>query len=105
MIALNGHAPEPEPTPLQSAQQRLVDLAMKQPMNGTALISAFVNGLLQSAKINALTDMVMDDGNATWTKQERLESLLIHHLGIVADQVESASQQPRIAIASGLRAN
>ena len=73
---------------------------MKQPMDGKVLISAFINGLLQSAKIAALTDLLMqDEPNSSWTKQERYDAYLVKHLGLVADQIAEAAVAPRIAIA------
>lgn len=98
---INGVSHEISQTPLQQAQQRLADVCLKQPMDGKIMVVSFINVMLQSAKIAALTELMLEPTNATWTTQERYDSLLTKHLGEVASTLESVSQQPRIALASG----
>lgn len=58
--AVNGKDPQREPTALEDAQARLVAAAMAQGMqpNGAA-ISAYINGLLQSARLSAVIKLLM----------------------------------------------
>jgi hypothetical protein len=93
-------------TPLQSAQDRLAKAAMQQPMtpNGAA-ISAYVNGIMASAKMGALLQMVIelfdDEAEAT----ARFNALLVAALNAKAQVLEDTiANAPRvIANAAGGR--
>lgn len=58
MSELNGK--EAKTTPLQDAQQRLYQAAMNQGMNPEgAAFSAYINGLLQSARLTAVVKFLL----------------------------------------------
>lgn len=94
---VNGHAPEP--TPLQAAQERLAKACTAMPMNPAgAAISAYVNGTLASARIDALTDLFVNPPNASWDRQEALDAALIRHLNRRAEQLEAEAVKARNAL-------
>lgn len=101
---------QPQDSPLQVAHKRLANAAMRQPMDpASAAISAYVNGMLQSARLSALIAFTLEPVlNATWTAEERFESLFIKFLGEASDLLETkAAQAPRLVAANGaaLKAN
>lgn len=84
---------------LQTAQKRLYEAAMKQPgLNQASFgISAYINGILQSARTDALTDLYLNPPNETWTKQEALDAAILRALTAKAEQLESQIQHVQVA--------
>lgn len=60
MTELNGNEHKPEATPLVDAQNRLAQAAMAQGMRMEgAAFSAYINGLLQSARLTAVVKFLL----------------------------------------------
>jgi hypothetical protein len=91
-----------EDTPLQAAQKGMVSVAMSFPMDGRALVTAFVNSLMQSARVDALFDFVVQEYDGDQTPKERLDALLVTALNAKAAKLKETLAQPRIELASGL---
>lgn len=87
-------------TDMEAAQKRLASAAMKQPGNNplSFAISAYVNGLLMSCRVDALADLYLNPPNETWNKQEAFDAAVLRALTAKADQLEANTQT--IAIAS-----
>lgn len=75
---------------MAQAQKRLYEAAMKQPgLNQASFgISAYINGILQSARVDALIELYLNPPNATWSPQEALDAALLRALNAKADQLE-----------------
>lgn len=75
---------------MAQAQKRLYEAAMKQPgLNQASFgISAYINGVLQSARVDALIELYLNPPNATWSPQEALDAALLRALNAKADQLE-----------------
>lgn len=78
-------------TPLQIAQNRVAKAALMQPMNpNQAAISAYVNTILQSCRLDALTELWLNPPNGSWTPQEALEDAIVRALNKKAEMLQSA---------------
>lgn len=69
----------------KTAQQALCTAAMQQMLTPEqAAISAYVNGILQSARLSALIDLTLELASepltAAWTAQERFDSLQLQYV-------------------------
>lgn len=85
-------------TPLQNAQNRVAKAALAQPMNPhQATIGSYINGILQSARITALTELWLNPPNDTWTRQEALNAAILKALNEIADRLEQSAQAVQIA--------
>ncbi len=86
---------------IQTAQQRLAAAALKQPtLNPTSFgVSAYVNGILQSCRIDALVDLYLNPPNETWTRQEALDAALVRALNAKADLLEAEASRIQVAAA------
>lgn len=84
---------------LATVQKRLYEAAMKQPgLNQASFgISAYINGVLQSARTDALVDLYLNPPNATWSPQEAWDAALLRALTAKAEQLEANIQQIQIA--------
>ena len=90
-----------EDSPIQIAQKRLADAAMGLPMNAQgAAMSAYVNGVLQSARIDALVELWSAPPNATWSKAEAYEAALLGALGQRAGDLEARAAAMKEQIAA-----
>lgn len=88
-----------ELTPLQLLQQRVAQAALAQNMNPQgAALSAYVNGILQTARLNALQEILVNPPNATWSMQEAIDAAVARHLTQTAEALEAQAQRPRIAM-------
>lgn len=85
---------------LEEAQRKLAKAAMKQPGNNplSFAISAYVNGLLMSCRVDALVDLYLNPPNDTWTKQEAFDAAVLRAVLAKTEQLEANVQS--IAIAS-----
>jgi hypothetical protein len=88
----------PEPSALQSAQQRLAHVCMQTFGNPQgAAISAFVNSMLLCARLDAALEVLFGPpANASWTQQEALEAAIARHMNAKADQLDSQVTKARI---------
>lgn len=87
-----------EQSPLQEAQERLSKACLAQPMNPAgAAISAYVNSILCSARLDALIEVTLNPPNASWTKEEALDAAIVRHLNQKAEQLESQALQMQLA--------
>lgn len=92
---------EPVESPIQIAQKRLADAAMGVPMNAQgAAMSAYVNGVLQAARIDALQDLWMNPPNATWSKEEAYSASLLRALGERAEALEAKAVEMKAQLAA-----
>lgn len=67
-----------ETSQIEVAQQALADAAMGVPMNPSgAAMSAYVNGILQSARVDALVELWWAPPNATWSREEAYNAALL----------------------------
>ena len=90
----NGHAPTPELPPLEAAQQRLAQACMQLPMQPLAAgISAFVNSMILSARVDAIVELLKEPPNATWTFQDALDAALARHCNQRAEQLETQAKE------------
>lgn len=96
--------------PFKDAKQALIDQLLKVPMNPTqAAISAYANGVLQSARISALVDLVMElavlpEGSILPDLGARYESLQVEQLHrMTRDLKEAQEGASRIQLASSLK--
>lgn len=105
---INGHSPDTADAlaseHIKLAQKRLAEACMKLPLNpNNAGISAFVNGALLNAKVNALVEYTAPfelgaDGQPIM--KGTFEEILLKMLERDAVQLENAiREQPRIAVA------
>lgn len=82
---------------MESAQQRLAQAALKQPMHpGGAAISAYLNGMLQSARIDALIEVMVDLPNGN-QMQEAIDAAIVRHLNKKADELENQALKMTLA--------
>lgn len=87
-----------EESALERAQRRLAQAALTQPMNpASAAISAYVNGMLQSARVDALTDVIANPPNGSWTMQEAIDAAVIQHLTKKAEELEAQALRMKLA--------
>lgn len=97
-------AQEPKQSALQAAQERLADAAMGIPMNPQgAAMSAYVNGALQSARIDALVELWVSPPNATWSKAEAYEAALLGALSQRAEVLEAKAIEAKEQIEAASR--
>lgn len=90
-----------EETPLQAAQNRLAKAALLQPMNpNQAAISAYINSILQTCRLDALTELWLAPPNSTWTPQEALDAAILRAVIARAEALESVANAVQIASAS-----
>lgn len=98
-------------TPFQIAQKGLIAQLMKIPMHpNQAAISAYANGILQSARVSALVDFVV---GRFVTEEQPIEALTAIYEGNVAEHLRSITaelkqaeeSQTRIQLASSLARN
>lgn len=77
-------------TELADAQKRLYEAAMKQPgLNQASFgISAYINSILQSARVDALIELYLNPPNGTWTAQEAVDAAILRALKAKAEQLE-----------------
>ena len=92
---------------LKLAQQRLADACMKLPLNPqNAGISAFVNGAILNAKVNALIEYVEPftlDATGAPIMKATFDETLLKHLEKDADQLETRVREaPRIVSTSAV---
>lgn len=101
-MLINGAVHEIPQTPLQEAQARLQRAGMKQPLTAEgAAVSAYVNGLLHSARLSALIEYTLEPNqNATWTPQERFESIFVRELNAKAELLESTARRAPLILAA-----
>jgi hypothetical protein len=86
-----------EPLSVESAKQKLIAAAMRFQMDASALASVWVNGILASARIDALQQfLVGEDQDA----QGRFAAILAANLSLKADQLTAALSKPRIHVES-----
>lgn len=97
MSALNGKE-KPESTPLQDAQQRLAQAAMAQGMSMEgAAFSAYINGLLQSARLSAVVKFLLFQNPAfeemliQYTVDELNENIIPKLIAAKAPSIQPAS--------------
>ena len=84
---------------IHAAQVRLKDAALAQPMSPQgASISAYLNTILVSCRIDALIDLWLHPPNASWTKEEALDAAMLKALTSRAEALESAAAAARSAI-------
>lgn len=87
-----------EETSLQTAQNRVAKAALMQPMNpNQAAISAYVNTILQSCRLDALTELWLNPPNGSWTPTEALEDAIVRALNKKAEMLESAVSGIQVA--------
>ncbi len=99
MEPINGH---PEPLPedaLRTAQGRLAQACMRQPMTPSGVaISAFVNGTLAKVALDALMEYVLTDADA----KARFTAIMIEHLEAKSTLLENTAREaPRIIATAG----
>ncbi len=102
---MSGNGPvAPAPAAVELAKQQLVKVLMSFPMDGSALITSFVNVAIQSARIDALQDFLLINVSeqCSQSKQERFDALLAHHLNVKAQALAATLSSPRIALASAV---
>lgn len=91
---------EPEPPPLEKAQNRLAKACMGLGVNpASAGISGFLNSILLAARLDALAEVVLNPPNATWTLPESFEAATARHMNLKAEQLESQAAKPQIQVA------
>ena len=77
---------------------------MGLPMNAQgAAMSAYVNGVLQSARIDALVELWSAPPNATWSKAKAYEAALLGALGQRAGDLEARAAAMKEQIAANER--
>lgn len=87
-------------SPLQAAQKRLADAALGVPMNPqSASIAAYVNGILQSARVDALVELHITPPNASWSREEAYEATLLRALTDRALTLELKAEEVKRQIA------
>lgn len=85
------------PSLLEQAQQRLANAALKQPMHPAgAAISAYVNGMLQSARIDALVDVLANPPNTTWSMAEAIDAAIVRALTRKAEELETQALKAQL---------
>lgn len=79
---------------LEEAQRKLAKAAMKQPGNNplSFAISAYVNGLLMSCRVDALVDLYLNPPNDTWSKQEAFDAAVLRAVFAKTEQLEANAQ-------------
>ena len=98
---INGNDPDTLADHLKLAQKRLADACMKLPLHpNNAGISAFVNGAILNAKINALIEYTAPfefDESGSPVMKATFDETLLKHLERDAEQLEGAVREaPRI---------
>jgi hypothetical protein len=79
---------------------RLRDAVLKVPMTpAQAGISAYLNSILASARLDALVEFLTSPPNATWTAAQAIDAGVIRALRAKAEVFEA--QVSRIQVASG----
>ena len=67
---------------------------MAMPMNPQgAAMSAYVNGILQSARVDALVELWTTEPNATWSRQEAYQVALLGALRQRTEQVKAKTAE------------
>jgi len=91
-----------EQSAYEEAKAELMRTVLKTPMNPSqAAVSAYANGILQSARISALVELVIElaDANSPPPSEERFEELQVHHLQELTNTLKTIAAEPKIAIA------
>jgi len=98
MSELNGKEHNPDVTALQDAQTRLAQAAMEQGMRlEGAAFSAYINGLLQSARLSAVVKFLLFQNPAfeemltAYTVDELNENIIPKLIAAKAPTVQPAS--------------
>lgn len=97
MPEINGSTGNiPEKTPLQLAQERLLGVSTQIDPR-SMLPTAYVNGVLLAARLNALIDCV---GMGDPAFQQAYDSALLAQMEKLSGAIEAQNAQPKIQIAS-----
>jgi hypothetical protein len=80
---------------VEAAKQKLIAAALRFQMDSSALASVWVNGILASARIDAIQQfLVGEDQDA----QGRFAAILAANMSVKADQINEAVSKPRIHV-------
>ncbi len=94
---------------IAEAEQRLAQVAMRLGMTPqSAGVSAFLNALLLSAKVDALTEYVQPfelDATGSPIMKGTFEEIYARHLAEKANTLETAVNKPRLVTANGAALN
>lgn len=88
---------------IMQAQLELRNIAMGQNMNSSqAGISAYVNSLLASCRLDALTELFVSPPNATWTREQALDAAILRALRYRAASMSAQieAERSRIQVAT-----
>jgi hypothetical protein len=86
---------------VSDARKRLLSALKAQPMDMMQVgFAAYVNGCLQSARVDALTELYLNPPNATFTLDDALQAAFARAMNRMAEAFEA--QAPKIRVASGL---
>jgi hypothetical protein len=85
---------------MQAAQERLVKAAQVQMLQGNPAqiaMSAYLNGILQSCRVDALVKLHVEPPNESWTPLEALNAAYLRAMTEKAEMLEKANTQIQVA--------
>lgn len=83
---------------LAEVQKALAQAAMKQPGDPLSFgISAYVNGLLVSCRVDALVDLYLNPSSESCTKQEAFDAAVIRAIKAKTEQLEANTARIQVA--------
>lgn len=94
----NDKAGEPVVDPVAVARGRLLGIMRQVPMDPMQTgFAAYINGVLQSARVDALVDLYLHPPNATWTADEALQAAFIKAMNNISDALEANNRKIQVA--------